>query len=85
MNGCSSGPIEIPTEGERTESMTVASRAQAADESRRTGTLIETGTYRAVWYGVLTTFDPKTSRGDELPLEQRVSAPFEIDNPQSRR
>jgi hypothetical protein len=84
MNGCASGPIEIPAEGERTESITIASRADAADEWRRTETRIETGTHRAVWYGVLTTFDPSTSRGDELPLEQRVSAPFEIENPVPR-
>ena len=45
--------------------------------------MIESGTYRVVWTGVLTAFDPKARGGwgPELPLEQRVSGPITIEVP----
>ena len=44
--------------------------------------MIESGTYRVLWTGVLTSFDANTRGfGPELPLEQRVSAPFTVEVP----
>jgi hypothetical protein len=70
MNGCASPPIVVAAGGKHTATVTVASRAHAP---------IESGTYRAAWFGVLTSVDPARYSGEELPLEQRVSAPFVID------
>ena len=79
INGCASAPIAIPPGGRHAGTMTPLSRAEAPDPSQRTETLLGPGTYRAVWHGVFTSFDPRApARGEELPLEQRVSAPFTI-------
>ena len=64
-NGCFSAPIVIPAGGRLKATMTVVSRPQF-------GMGVEPGTYRAIWHNVLTS-------GGELPVEQRVSAPFVID------
>ena len=80
MNACLSEPIVIPPGGRHSGTMTVQPGADAVVSSRRTETKIEGGVYRAVWYGALTSFDFRARPfGEELPLEQRVSAPFVID------
>ena len=80
MNACLSAPIVIPAGRQHSGTMTVASGADAVVSGRRTERRIVSGTYRAVWYGVLTSFDFKRRPfGDELPLEQRSSAPFVIE------
>lgn len=80
-NGCFSAPILVPAGGEHQTPMTVLSRAEAPDPAQRTETRIESGTYRAVWFGVVTSFEPRDpSKTVELPLGQRVSAPFTIEN-----
>jgi hypothetical protein len=41
---------------------------------------IRSGTYRAAWFSVLTSFDAQARPfGPDLPLEQRVSAPITIE------
>lgn len=78
-NACLSPPIVVPAGGERTETIVVASGADAVVSSRRTETKIDAGTYRVVWIGVYKSFDMNARPfGEELPLEQRVSAPFTI-------
>lgn len=81
INACFSAPIVIPAGTRRTGTITVASGADAAVSSRRTERKIGSGTYRAVWHGLLATFDPNAhpADGDPLPLTQRVSAPFTIE------
>jgi hypothetical protein len=75
INGCFSTPIVIPAGGQHVATMTPVSRAETWT--------IQPGTYRAVWHNVLTSFDAKAApgrpMGEDLPLEQRVSAPFVID------
>lgn len=80
INQCLSPPIVISAGGTRTTTMTVESGAEARVDSRKTDRRIGGGTYRAVWYGLYTSYDEKTwPFGKELPLEKRVSAPFEIE------
>ena len=80
MNACLSEPIVIPAGGTRAGSMTVASGVDALVSSRRTERKVGAGTYRAAWHGLYTSFDVKARPwGEELPLEQRVSAPFTIE------
>ena len=44
--------------------------------------MLESGTYRVVWTGVLTSFDSnKQGFGPELPIEERTSAPITIQVP----
>jgi hypothetical protein len=85
-NACFSAPIVLAPGRRHTATVTVASRADAAIESRRTNVSIPTGTYRAAWFGVLTSYDKTrpTAQHDELPLEQRVSAPFDVVNESAR-
>lgn len=79
MNACFSTSIELAAGEERTYAITIVSRADAPDPSQRTEQRIESGTYRVVWYGVLTSFDREAFKeGKELPVEQRVSAPITI-------
>jgi hypothetical protein len=80
MNACMSPPIVIGAGQSRQATIVVDSGADAAVSSRRTETKIATGTYRVVWHGLLGSFDPNASPpGRDLPLEQRVSAPFVIE------
>lgn len=73
INGCMSPPIVVPPRGTHVATMTPSSR-------KETFTLTS-GTYRAVWHNVLASFDARGSGapGPDLPIEQRVSAPFTID------
>jgi hypothetical protein len=77
INGCMSAPIAVPPGTQHTTKMTVVSRSF---EPRSAGQRIEPGTYRVVWFGALSSFDPGARpHGEELPLEERVSAPIRID------
>jgi hypothetical protein len=80
MNACMSPPIVVPPGGEHTGQIYLHERAGAVPEP--VGGRLVSGTYRVVWTGVLTSFDPKAGGyGPELPLEERVSAPITIEVP----
>lgn len=80
MNACMSPPIVVPPGGEHTGRIYLHERAGAVPDP--VGGRLESGTYRVVWTGVLTAFDPNAGGyGPELPLEHRVSAPFTIQVP----
>ncbi|HEX6096403.1 MAG TPA: hypothetical protein VF432_08780 [Thermoanaerobaculia bacterium] len=80
MAACMSPPIVVPPGGEHTGRLALHERAGAVPEP--VGGRLVSGTYRMVWTGVLTSFDPNTEGfGPELPMEQRVSAPFTIQVP----
>jgi len=75
MSACVSPPIVVPSGGEHTAQIRLHEEPGAVMPRRR----IESGTYRVVWTGVLTSFDANAQGwGPELPLEERVSAPFTI-------
>ncbi|HEX6097721.1 MAG TPA: hypothetical protein VF432_15445 [Thermoanaerobaculia bacterium] len=81
MNACLSPPIVVPPGGEHTARIYLHEHSGAVIQPRR-ARMIESGTYRVVWTGVLTAFDPNARGfGLELPLEQRVSAPITIQVP----
>jgi hypothetical protein len=81
MNACLSDPIEVPPGGEHTASIYL--HENSGGVSYPPGArMIESGTYRVVWTGVLTSFDPdREGFGPELPLDERVSAPITIEVP----
>lgn len=80
MAACMSPPIVVPPGGEHTARLYLHDRAGAVPEP--VGGKLVSGTYRVVWTGVLTSFDPnKEGFGPELPMEERVSAPFTIQVP----
>lgn len=77
---CMSPPIVVPPGGEHTGRLHLHERAGAVPEP--VGGRLVSGTYRVVWTGVLTSFDPnKEGFGPELPMEERVSAPITIQVP----
>jgi hypothetical protein len=81
MNACLSPPIVVPPGGEHTARIYLHEHSGGVSYPQR-GRMIESGTYRVLWTGVLTSFDPNAQGfGPELPLEQRVSAPFTIEVP----
>lgn len=81
MNACLSPPIVVPPGGEHTARIYVHERSGGVMVPQR-GDMIESGTYRVLWSGVLTSFDANARGfGPELPLEQRVSAPITIEVP----
>ena len=81
MNACLSPPIVVPPGGEHTAPIYLHERSGAVTDPAG-GRMIRTGTYRVVWTGVLTAFDPNARGfGPELPLEQRVSGPITIQAP----
>ncbi|HVE70865.1 MAG TPA: hypothetical protein VNI54_05810 [Thermoanaerobaculia bacterium] len=74
LNGCFSEPIALQPGGQHTATLTILPGAGAITHP------LETGLYRVAWYGVLASYDPrKPPHTDELPLEDRVSAPFRIE------
>jgi hypothetical protein len=79
MNACMSPPIVVAPNGEHTARVYLHEHSGGVTYPQR-ARMIESGTYRVVWTGVLTSFDAN-GRGPELPLEQRVSAPITIDVP----
>jgi hypothetical protein len=83
MNACLSEPIVLPPRAEHTASIYVHENSGGVLHPRAER-MIESGTYRVVWTGVLTEYDPNAEGfGPELPLEQRVSAPITIEVPPS--
>jgi hypothetical protein len=81
INSCLSPPIVIPPGGEHTASLYLHEHSGGVMHPQR-ARMIESGTYRVAWTGVLTAFDPNARGfGPELPLEQRVSAPITIEVP----
>jgi hypothetical protein len=81
MNACLSEPIEVPPGGEHSTSLYL--HENAGGVSYPPGArMIESGTYRMVWSGVITSYDLSRAQfGPELPLEERVSEPFTIEVP----
>ena len=72
-NACLSPAIVLARGARHTATVTVIAE-------RGIGGPLRPGTYRAAWFNVLTSFDrDRRPFGDELPLEQRVSAPFVIE------
>jgi hypothetical protein len=85
-DACLSSPIVLAPGEAESEPITLRPGAGAPlyppGERER---LLEPGTYRVVWYGVLLSIeDNLRTLGEELPLEQRVSAPFVIEAPPPR-
>lgn len=79
INSCLSGPIVLNPGDEHRDTMVVRPGAGVVVYPRDRGDRLHDGTYRVVWYGVLSTYEPAAgSLGTELPLERRVSAPFTI-------
>ena len=68
-----------PPNGEHTARVYLHEHSGGVTDPER-ARMIESGTYRVIWTGVLTSFDAN-GRGPELPLEQRVSAPITIEVP----
>ncbi len=79
MNACMSPPIVVPPNGEHTARVYLHEHSGGVTYPER-ARMIESGTYRVIWTGVLTSVDAN-GRGPELPLEQRVSAPITIEVP----
>ncbi|MDQ3281739.1 MAG: hypothetical protein M3Q69_10030 [Acidobacteriota bacterium] len=83
MNACVSPPIIVPAGGEHTAQIYLHERAGGVSYPPG-AKMLESGTYRVVWTGVLTAFDANVpGNGPELPLEQRVSAPITIEVPRT--
>lgn len=81
MNACLSPPIVVPPGGEHTARIYLHEHSGGVMEPRG-ARMIESGTYRVVWTGALSSFDSNAQGfGRELPLEQRVSAPITIQVP----
>ncbi|HEX8411038.1 MAG TPA: hypothetical protein VF883_19405 [Thermoanaerobaculia bacterium] len=68
-DACASSPIVIPAGGTHTAELLIRPGAGAVTYPRPNNDALESGTYRVVWHGT------------DLPLEQRVSAPFTIEAP----
>jgi hypothetical protein len=79
MNACLSPPIVVPPNDEHTARVYLHEHSGGVSYPER-ARMIESGTYRVIWTGVLTSVDAN-GRGPELPLEQRVSAPITIEVP----
>jgi hypothetical protein len=79
-NSCLSEPIVIAAGGERSETIILRPGVGAVIYPREDRKVIEAGTYRVVWHGVLFSFDFNARPfGDALPVEQRASAPFVVE------
>lgn len=68
-DACASAPIVIPAGGTHTAELLIRPGAGAVTYPRPNPDALESGTYRVVWHGT------------DIPLEQRVSAPFTIEAP----
>jgi hypothetical protein len=81
-NACLSEPIVIAAGKTHTDPIILRPGAGAVIYPKEARQLIEPGTYRVVWHGVLTSFDFRARPlGPEVPVEQRASAPFVIEGP----
>ena len=79
-NACLSPPIVVPAGGAHTDTLTIVPQGGAVLNPGEGDEGIVPGTYRVVWYHVLTSFDPNARPfGNELSLEQRVSDPIVIE------
>lgn len=78
-NGCLSPPFVVTAGGVRTDTLGLISRSDVP----LTGSIqhhVGPGTYRVVWYNVVTSFDLEARHfGPELSLEHRVSGPITIE------
>jgi hypothetical protein len=83
MNACYSEPIVLPAGKSRTGIITARWSGDAERALPASEWIVEAGTYRAVWYAVLSGVDRSVRpwKGENLPLEQRASAPFRIEAP----
>jgi hypothetical protein len=76
-NQCLSPPIVLAPRGVWVDTLTLAASAGGFPSGERE---IAPGTYRVVWYNVLTAFDPEARPfGPELALANRVSRPITIE------
>jgi hypothetical protein len=66
INGCASAPVVLQPGQQRTAQLFMAPGAGAVVHP------MATGAYRVVWFGVV------GSDGNELPIDERVSAPITI-------
>jgi hypothetical protein len=73
INGCFSAPIVIEPGGRHLGTLSI--REDGAFPK------LTPGTYRVVWHNVMQTFDANVHppRGEELPIEERASAPIAIE------
>jgi hypothetical protein len=79
-NECLSPPIVVAPGGTLTDTLRVLSTEDVVSDPGPIRDRIEPGTYRVVWFNVLTAFEPMVgSFGPELALEQRVSGPITIE------
>ncbi|HEX8255488.1 MAG TPA: hypothetical protein VF846_20275 [Thermoanaerobaculia bacterium] len=76
-NACFSQPIKVVAGARHTGTLIIRRGSGAVVNGRATDEALPPGTYRVIWHNVLTSYDPNdlTSR-NELPIEQRVSAPI---------
>jgi hypothetical protein len=77
MNACHSEPIRVRAGSRHSATLLIRPGAGAVVGGSHDDQL-PPGTYRVVWYGVFTSSKPAPPHAEELPLEQRVSAPFTI-------
>ena len=81
-NGCLSPPIIVRGGELHTDTLTIVSRDDVPPGPGTVRHKVEDGTYRMIWYGVLTSFDAKAPPGRplgaELAVEARVSGPIRI-------
>ena len=76
-NQCLSPPIILAPRGVWVDTLTLSADAGGFPSGERD---IAPGTYRVVWYNVLTSFDPEARPfGPELALTNRVSRPIAIE------
>lgn len=79
MNACMSAPIVIRAGQSRTTIIDVESGIDVPVTTRMTDMKVESGTYRVIWHGLLGSYKANASPpGENLPVEQSVSAPFRI-------
>jgi hypothetical protein len=79
-NGCLSTPKVVAAGASHVETLTVVSRTDIPPNQGTVQHEVPPGTYRVVWYQVLTSFDMNARPlGPELALEGRVSGPFTIE------
>ncbi len=79
-NGCLSAPIQVTGGGTYADTLELISRTDMPPNPGTVQAEVPPGTYRVVWFGVLTAFDLDARPfGDELGLEHRVSAPIVIE------
>lgn len=80
MNSCFSTPKVVAAGASHVETLTVISRTDIPPGPGPVQHEIPPGTYRVVWYQVLTSYDPRSwQNAPLLSLERRVSGPITIE------